>query len=180
MLLNQETKIPLEFPDKDQYWVVNGQTNIPVRVLCIKSPPLSSYPPWPIFRKSSEMKICEIQILLYSECLFSPHVEASYPSPLRPRCTGPLSLLQDHRQSNIGLLCNNTSFRDDWLSSLQMNLMRVLLIDGYRMQPGMSTHLPIDVNVSINTRPKWTWSSSSTGDCHGVRLPGACAHERTT
>ena len=55
-----------------------------------------------------------------------------YPLLLRIRCTGPLSLLQDGRQSYMGLLCNNTSFRDDWLGSLQIDLMRVLLIDGFR------------------------------------------------
>ena len=44
-------------------------------------------------------------------------------------------------QSYMGSLYNYTSFRDGWLSSLQMNLMRVLLIDGYRMQPGM-IHTP--------------------------------------
>ena len=91
--------------------------------------------------------------LLYSECLFSlhmlrHHIQTQMYRPALSTSGSPAVKMyrpalstSRNNQSYMGHLCNYTSFRDDWLSSLQMNLMRVLLIDGYRMQPGM-IHTP--------------------------------------
>ena len=57
------------------------------------------------------MQSCEIQILLHSECLFSAWFKRSLRFIL-PRGPGHISTRNRH-QSNMGLLCNNTSLRDD-------------------------------------------------------------------
>ena len=73
-----------------------------------------------------------------------------------------------------------------WLMGLEESQERIPLIHWCLPQSCRATNLPVALIYLICRHQyfKWTWSenqhSSSTGDPHEVRLPGACAHERTT
>ena len=83
-------------------------------------------------------------------------------------------------------LCKWTLCGFCWLMGLEESQERIPLIHWCLPQSRRATNLPVALIYLICRHQyyKWTWSenqhSSSTGDPHGVRLPGACAHERTT
>ena len=97
-----------------------------------------------------------------------------YPLLLRLRCTGPLSLLQDGRQSNMGLLCNNTSLGDDWLNSLyswtHQSFVSCQLVDVPKLPTKSSlTLLP----------PIWT-NHTSVGSGRAEPIDGQIFRQRTS
>ena len=72
-----------------------------------------------------------------------------------------------------------------WLMGLEASQEWSTLIHWCLPQPRQATKaVALIYLICRHQYYKWTWSenqhSSSTGDPHGVRLPGACAHERTT
>ena len=124
-----------------------------------------------------------------SLCADDRMFQHEYPILLRIRCTGPLSLLQDGRQSNMGLLCNNTQTEMIDLALCKWILCGFCWLMGLEANQEWST-LPthwclrcqtiICRHQYLQSGPGWNVQhSSSTGVRRGIWLPGACAHERT-
>ena len=103
------------------------------------------------------------------------------------------------RQSIRAFLCVNTYMEMIDSALCKWTLCGFCRLMGLEPSQKRSTLWTVDVYPNLNKQPwdvaliylicrhqhyQWTWSrnqhSSSTGDRHGVCLPGACAHERTT
>ena len=106
---------------------------------------------------------------------------------------------QTPRQSMQAFLCVNTYIEMIDSALCKWTLCGFCRLMGLEPSQKRSTLWTVDVYPNLDKQPwdvaliylicrhqhyRWTWlrkqHSSSTGDCHGVFLPGACAHERTT